>query len=93
MNKRKGAKSRRAVFETERIREMRRDFSSTLIGIEKQRARELAAEYRIERELIAERDNHRAVIEAQRQLLSHPWRHLVRWVMSAPATRQQKGGD
>ncbi len=93
MNKRKGAKSRRAVFETERIREMRRDFSSTILSIESHHARSEAKRDRFERELIMERANLRAVVEAQRQLLSHPWRHLLHWVMSAPVTRQQKGGD
>jgi len=88
--KRHRAKTRRALFESERARELRRQFRDTVLVIEKRHAGEAASAQRIERELRDKLSDARVTVERQRELLSHPWRHLVRWYWNPPAIRQRK---
>ena len=88
--KRHRAKTRRAMFESERARELRRQFQDTVLNLEKHHAEEIAAERRYERELYDKLTDARVTVERQRELLSHPWRHLVRWYWNPPAIRQRK---
>ena len=88
--KRHRAKTRRALFESDRARELRHQFQDTVLAIESRHAQNAAAAQRIEHELRDSLAEARATIEAQRRLLAHPWRHLLRWYWNTPAIRQRK---
>ena len=88
--KRHRAKTRRAMFESEQARELRRQFQDTVLNLEKHHSEQIAAERRYEWELRDKLAEARATIELQRCVLSHPWQHLVRWYWNTPAIRQRK---
>ena len=88
--KRHRAKTRRAMFESERARELRRQFQDTVLAIESRHAQNAAAAQRIERELRDKLSDARVTVERQSELLSHPWLHLVGWYWNTPVIRQRK---
>ncbi len=91
MTKRKGReKTSTALRRALVLRDVKATFRSTIDGMRREYIREReAAALRIT-DLSMERTGLRATIERQRELLSHPVRHLARWIWNATVTRQRK---
>lgn len=83
--KRRGATSRRAIFETDRIRELRRDFQSTVLSLEGRLAEAIASYRDRVSELENDLSDARRMIKLQRRELEYPWYALGRHIVSKAA--------
>lgn len=92
MTRRKGrARTARDLRRALVARDVKSTFRATVDGMRREYAREREEWHRRiydQRSAIAEL---RATVEQQRELLSHPWRHLWRWLTNFHFTTPKKG--